>query len=219
MASASSGKSAGRISRAGRFITSKARPPSRTASMRRRPAAGSVRSSSAPTMVGKTVGSPSADRSSTIRRRSGHAQVVRRHAASVGVQAHLASRTFADRSGYRLCRGGRRGDVQDGGRRQNMAGASRVAQRQGSSLAARRGRHGVAHDPSRSRNANRIFIAISAAGAFRTDDGGKTWKPVNRGLKSQYELPIRTRKSDTASIASPCTRRARTSCSCRNTGT
>jgi photosystem II stability/assembly factor-like uncharacterized protein len=33
---------------------------------------------------------------------------------------------------------------------------------------------------------NRIFIAISAAGAFRTDDGGKTWKPINRGLFSQY---------------------------------
>jgi len=35
----------------------------------------------------------------------------------------------------------------------------------------------------------RIFIAISAAGAFRSDDGGKTWKAVNRGLKSPYELP------------------------------
>src|SRR5438132_1022781 len=32
----------------------------------------------------------------------------------------------------------------------------------------------------------RIFIAISAAGAFRTDDGGATWKPINRGLHSQY---------------------------------
>ena len=31
-----------------------------------------------------------------------------------------------------------------------------------------------------------IFVAISAAGAFRTDDGGTTWKPINRGLKSQY---------------------------------
>ena len=30
----------------------------------------------------------------------------------------------------------------------------------------------------------RIFIAISAAGAFRTDDGGATWKPINRGLVS-----------------------------------
>ena len=30
-----------------------------------------------------------------------------------------------------------------------------------------------------------MWIAISAAGAFRTDDGGKTWKPINRGLYSQ----------------------------------
>src|SRR5207245_1355354 len=28
--------------------------------------------------------------------------------------------------------------------------------------------------------------AISAAGAFRSDDGGTTWKPINRGLRSQY---------------------------------
>ena len=32
----------------------------------------------------------------------------------------------------------------------------------------------------------RIFIAISAAGAFRTDDGGQTWKPINRGLRSNH---------------------------------
>ena len=31
----------------------------------------------------------------------------------------------------------------------------------------------------------RIYIAISAAGAFRTDDGGNTWKPINRGLRSE----------------------------------
>jgi hypothetical protein len=36
------------------------------------------------------------------------------------------------------------------------------------------------------KNPNRIYIAISAAGAFRTDDGGNTWRPINRGLKSQY---------------------------------
>ncbi len=35
-------------------------------------------------------------------------------------------------------------------------------------------------------NPQRIFIAISAAGAFRTDDGGKTWKPINRGLRSEH---------------------------------
>ena len=38
-------------------------------------------------------------------------------------------------------------------------------------------------------NPQRIYVAISAAGAFRTDDGGKTWRAINRGLKSQYELP------------------------------
>ena len=43
--------------------------------------------------------------------------------------------------------------------------------------------HTIILDPS---NPQRMFIAISAAGAFRTDDGGKTWKPINRGLKSQY---------------------------------
>jgi photosystem II stability/assembly factor-like uncharacterized protein len=37
-----------------------------------------------------------------------------------------------------------------------------------------------------STNRNRMFVAISAAGAFRTDDGGNTWKPINRGLHSQY---------------------------------
>jgi hypothetical protein len=37
----------------------------------------------------------------------------------------------------------------------------------------------------------RMFVAISAAGVFRTEDGGKTWKPINRGLKSPY-LPDQT---------------------------
>jgi photosystem II stability/assembly factor-like uncharacterized protein len=35
----------------------------------------------------------------------------------------------------------------------------------------------------------RLYVAISAAGVFRSDDGGQTWRAVNRGLKSQYELP------------------------------
>jgi photosystem II stability/assembly factor-like uncharacterized protein len=46
--------------------------------------------------------------------------------------------------------------------------------------------HTIILDP---KNANRIYIAISAAGAFRTDDGGKTWRPINKGLKAQFELP------------------------------
>jgi photosystem II stability/assembly factor-like uncharacterized protein len=42
--------------------------------------------------------------------------------------------------------------------------------------------HTIVIDP---RNHNRLFVAISAAGAFRSDDAGKTWRPINRGLKSQ----------------------------------
>ncbi len=48
--------------------------------------------------------------------------------------------------------------------------------------------HTVIIDPS---NPERIFIAISAAGAFRSDDGGKTWKPINRGLRSE-QIPSPT---------------------------
>jgi photosystem II stability/assembly factor-like uncharacterized protein len=31
----------------------------------------------------------------------------------------------------------------------------------------------------------RLFVAISAAGAFRSDDGGTTWRPINQGLVSE----------------------------------
>src|SRR5215831_18010277 len=43
--------------------------------------------------------------------------------------------------------------------------------------------HSIILDPS---DPGRIYIAISAAGAFRTDDGGATWKPINQGLHSLY---------------------------------
>jgi len=45
------------------------------------------------------------------------------------------------------------------------------------------GLHTILLDP---KNHNRMYIAISAAGAFRTDDAGKTWKPINKGLHSNY---------------------------------
>jgi photosystem II stability/assembly factor-like uncharacterized protein len=48
------------------------------------------------------------------------------------------------------------------------------------------GVHTIVQDPS---HPGRIYIAISAAGVFRTDDGGETWKPMNKGLVSPYELP------------------------------
>ena len=43
--------------------------------------------------------------------------------------------------------------------------------------------HTILLDP---KNPDRIFVAISAAGSFRTEDGGKTWKPINRGLRSEF---------------------------------
>jgi photosystem II stability/assembly factor-like uncharacterized protein len=43
--------------------------------------------------------------------------------------------------------------------------------------------HTIILDPH---NRDRIIVAISAAGAFRSDDAGATWKPINKGLYSQY---------------------------------
>jgi len=43
--------------------------------------------------------------------------------------------------------------------------------------------HTILLDPS---HPGRILIAISAAGAFRSDDSGGTWRPINRGLRSEY---------------------------------
>jgi hypothetical protein len=48
------------------------------------------------------------------------------------------------------------------------------------------GLHTILLDPT---NPRRIYVAISAGGAFRTEDGGQTWRPINSGLKSLYELP------------------------------
>ncbi|HUS14727.1 MAG TPA: sialidase family protein [Chloroflexia bacterium] len=44
------------------------------------------------------------------------------------------------------------------------------------------GLHTIVLDPQ---NPGRMFVAISAAGAFRSDDGGETWRAINRGLLSQ----------------------------------
>jgi photosystem II stability/assembly factor-like uncharacterized protein len=42
--------------------------------------------------------------------------------------------------------------------------------------------HTIIQDPQ---NAERMFVAISAAGVFRTDDGGASWQPINKGLLSE----------------------------------
>ena len=45
------------------------------------------------------------------------------------------------------------------------------------------GLHTIILDPT---NHDRIYVAISAGGAFCTDDAGQTWKPISRGLRSKY---------------------------------
>ena len=50
-------------------------------------------------------------------------------------------------------------------------------------MAAGRRRYGLHTVMLDRTNLHRIYIAVSAAGAFRTDDGGKTWRAINRGLE------------------------------------
>lgn len=50
---------------------------------------------------------------------------------------------------------------------------------------------GIQHDPSDER---RIYCSISAGGVYRSDDAGKSWKPVNTGVRADF-LPKKYPKS------------------------
>ncbi len=77
--------------------------------------------------------------------------------------------------------------TRDGGRtRKELPGLRRTKPHLWQPGAGGMGLHTILLDPA---NPGRITVAISAAGAFRTDDGGDTWRPINRGLQSRYELP------------------------------
>ena len=72
----------------------------------------------------------------------------------------------------------------DGGKTwQELAGLRDVQGSKWSPGAGGMGLHTILLD---SNNPNRVYVAISAAGAFRSDDAGKTWKVITKGLKSQY---------------------------------
>ena len=60
------------------------------------------------------------------------------------------------------------------------------------------GLHTILLDPM---NAKRMSIAISAAGAFRTDDGGATWKPINRTNRRTHRSPMRLHTASNRSLS------------------
>ena len=241
-ASARNGTSPARTSAAGRCITSKARPSIRTASTPRKPAAGSARSSSAPTTAAKPGSSPARrpakptttpdgmpkgesnkfvyDTEPPDRQAAHHAPVVRRHAASVGIQTRLAPRAVAHRSRHRLRRRRRCRALQIHRRRHNLARARRPPRpRHRPAMVARRRRHGPAHDPARSA---RIPTASSSPSPPPARSAPTTAaKPGSRSTaaSARNTSPIPTPKSATASTASPCTRRGPTRSSCKSTGT
>ncbi len=43
--------------------------------------------------------------------------------------------------------------------------------------------HTVVQDPA---DENRLVVAVSAVGAFRSEDGGESWRPINKGLRSEF---------------------------------
>lgn len=43
--------------------------------------------------------------------------------------------------------------------------------------------HSIVVDP---RNASHVYVAVSCAGVFETWDSGKSWNPINKGLRATY---------------------------------
>lgn len=43
--------------------------------------------------------------------------------------------------------------------------------------------HTIVPDPT---NADRMYVAVSAGGAYRSDDNGSSWKPINRGVRADF---------------------------------
>ena len=75
--------------------------------------------------------------------------------------------------------------------------------------------HTIVLDPA---DENRMTIAISAAGVFRTDDGGSRWAPINQGLLSDgIPSPAAEVGHCVHNLAMHPT--IPTRCTCRSTGT
>ncbi len=66
---------------------------------------------------------------------------------------------------------------------------------------------------------SRIALAISAVGVWLSDDGGKSWRHGNKGLRAAVHARGRAARTTTRSASTTCiaTRRSRSACSCSST--
>ena len=150
-----------------------------------------------------------------------HAPVVRRHAASLGIQARLASGAFAHRSRHGLRREWKTPRCSAPPTAptswQELAGLR--GHGTGPQLAAGRRRHVPAHHPSRSERSRADLHRHLGRGRFPHRRRRQDLEAHQPGPAVAIHSRSRTPKSATACTASRCTRRARTCCSCRSTGT
>ena len=161
------------------------RRPTRTGSTRRSPVAGSARSSSAPTTAGR--------RWEPVGNEFRYDGVPGTHQWYDGTPQpwefarvwHLEPSLTDPDTVYAGVEDAALFRSTDGGQTwQELAGlrGPRVRARRWQPGAGGMCLHTIILDPS---NPERMFVAISAAGVFRTDDGGQTWRPINRGLQSE----------------------------------
>ena len=156
-----------------------------------------------------------------VRGRPRHAPVVRRHAAPLGVRARLAPRAVADRPGHGLRRRRGRGAVPLERRRHRPGRSSRACAATARARAGSRAPAGCACtrsccDPSDpGRIVHRDLVGGRVPQRRRRQDLAADQPRACAPSRS----PTRRPRSATACTASRCTRRARTCCSCRSTGT
>ena len=174
----------------GRSITSPGHPPTPTGCMRRSLAAGLGRSCSAPTMAGQTW--------ETVGNEFAYDGTPGTHQWYDGSQHpwefkrvwHLEPSPTDPNVVYAGVEDAALFQSKDGGKTwRELPGLRAVKGHLWQPGAGGMCLHTILLSPD---DPNRIFVAISAAGAFRTDDGGVTWRSINQGLKSEFELPDAT---------------------------
>jgi hypothetical protein len=76
----------------------------------------------------------------------------------------------------------------------------------------------LSHHPARSEKSAAHLHRDLRRGDFRTDDGGNTWQPINKGLKSALRTPDPDAEVGHCVHRIAFIRRGRTHCSCKSIG-